>query len=104
LVNLPAVIALLAAVFFGVTGTASWPHGWIYAAAPNSWGPVPLETWAIAGVLYVAFVALARATVPNVKQALAFSTHALAANVPAGSVVDIASEAEHGAMSPRVGA
>ena len=28
-------IALLGAVFFGVTGTASWPHGWLEATAPN---------------------------------------------------------------------
>jgi len=39
-------------------------------------------------------VALARAVVPNVKSALAFSKHALAANVPGDAVVDIASEAE----------
>jgi purine-cytosine permease-like protein len=99
-INLPAVVALLAAVFFGVTGTASWPHGWIYSSAPNSWGPVPLEAWVIAGVLYVALVAAARATVPNLKSALAFSRPALSTSVPPGAVVDIASEAEE----PRVAA
>src|SRR5205085_8695321 len=40
LINWPAVVALLAAVFFGVTGTANWPHGWIYSTPQNSWGPV----------------------------------------------------------------
>jgi purine-cytosine permease-like protein len=94
LINVPAVVALLAAVFFGVTGSASWPHGWLESAPPNSWGPVPLESWLIAGALYVALVAVARSVVPNVKQALAFSREALAAAVPPGAVVDLASEAE----------
>ena len=93
-INVPAVVALLAAVFFGVTGTASWPHGWIYSSAPNSWGPVPLEAWLIAGGLYLGLVALVRAVVSNVKKALAFSRQALAANVPPTAVVDVASEAE----------
>jgi purine-cytosine permease-like protein len=94
LINVPAVVALLAAVFFGVTGSASWPHGWLEATPPNSWGPVPLESWLMAGALYVGLVALARAVVPNVKQALAFSRDALATPVPPGAVVDLASEAE----------
>ena len=94
LINLPAVVALLAAVFFGVTGSASWPHGWLESTPPNGWGPVPLESWLIAGALYVALVAVARAVVPNVKQALAFSRDALVAPVPPGAVVDLASEAE----------
>jgi purine-cytosine permease-like protein len=93
LINLPAVIALLGAVFFGVTGTASWPHGWLEAAPPNSWGPVPLEAWLIAGVGYIALVALARSAA-NVKELLAFSKPALAANVPGDAVVDVASAAE----------
>jgi purine-cytosine permease-like protein len=91
-INLPAVIALLAAVFFGVTGTASWPHGWIYSAAPNSWGPVPLEAWVIAGALYIALVAVVQEA-PNVKRLLAFSRRALETSVPPGAVVDVASEA-----------
>ena len=93
-INLPAVIALLAAVFYGVTGSASLPHGWLESTPPNSWGPVPLESWLIAGALYVALVAVARAVVPNVKSALAFSRQALAAAVPPDAVVDLASEAE----------
>jgi purine-cytosine permease-like protein len=94
LINWPAVIALLAAVFYGVTGSASWPHGWLESAPQNGWGPVPLESWLIAGVGYVALVALARAVVPNVKPLLGFSRVALAAQVPGEAVVDIASEAE----------
>jgi purine-cytosine permease-like protein len=95
LINLPAVIALLAAVFFGVTGTASWPNEWLEAAPPNSWGPVPLEAWAIAGGGYIVLVALVRG-LANAKQLLAFSKPALAANVPGDAIVDIASAAEEG--------
>jgi purine-cytosine permease-like protein len=104
-INLPAVIALLAAVFFGVTGTASWPHGWLESAPQNSWGPVPLESWLIAGGLYLALVGLARAVAPDLKAALAFSRQALAAAVPPDAVVDLASEAERGAApAPAAGA
>src|SRR3989440_12344849 len=89
LINVPASLALLAAAVFGVTGTANWPHGWIYSTPQNSWGPVPLESWLIAGGLYVVLVAVARAVVPNVKSALAFSRQALAAAVPPDAVVDL---------------
>jgi purine-cytosine permease-like protein len=92
-INVPAVVALLGAVAFGVTGTAGWPNGWLEASEPNSWGPVPLEAWLLAGVLYIVLVAVARVAVPNIKSALAFSKDALAANVPGDAVVDIASEA-----------
>ncbi len=93
-INIPAVIALLGAVFFGVTGLAVWPNGWLEATPPNSWGPVPLEAWAIAGIGYIGLVVVARVMVPNVKQALAFSRQALAANVPDDAIVDVVSEAE----------
>jgi purine-cytosine permease-like protein len=93
-INIPAVLALLSAIAFGVIGLADLPNGWIYSSPPNGWGPVPLEAWVIAGGLYIVFVAVARVAVPNLKTALAFSRHALAADVPPGTVVDIASEAE----------
>ena len=64
-INVPAVVALLGAVFFGVTGTANWPNGWIYASEPNGWGPVPVEAWALSGILYVVGVAVARSIVPT---------------------------------------
>jgi len=93
LINLPATLALLGAVFFGVTGTASWPHGWLEASAPNSWGPVPLEAWALAGGLYVALVAVARAVAP-VRSALGFARTISDAAIASDAVIDIASEAE----------
>src|SRR5579864_2299153 len=93
LINWPATLALLGAVFFGVTGTASWPHGWLEATAPNSWGPVPLEAWAIAGGLYIALVALARAVAP-VRSVLGFSSTIPDSLIASDAVTDIASVAE----------
>jgi hypothetical protein len=85
-------------VFFGVTGTASWPNGWLEATAPNSWGPVPLEAWVLAGVLYVALVAVARAVAP-VRSALGFAKTILDEQIPSTAVIDVASLAEGRAMS-----
>jgi purine-cytosine permease-like protein len=99
LINLPATLALLAAVFFGVTGTASWPHGWLESAPPNSWGPVPLEAWAIAGGLYVAFVAVARAVAP-VRSVLGFARTIADTEISSDAVIDVATLAEHGAYAP----
>ena len=64
LCNWPAVVSLLVAVCFGVTGSASWPNGWLNATPSNHWGPVPLESWLIAGGLYLALVALAKLVLP----------------------------------------
>jgi purine-cytosine permease-like protein len=93
LINLPATIALLGAVFFGVTGTASWPHGWLESTAPNSWGPVPLEAWAIAGIAYVGLVAVARAAAP-VRSALGFARTIPESAIASDAILDVASEAE----------
>jgi purine-cytosine permease-like protein len=95
LINWPATLALLGAVFFGVTGTASWPNGWLEATAPNSWGPVPLEAWAIAGALYVGLVALARAMGP-IRAALGFAKTIPDTVIPSDAVIDIASVAMQG--------
>jgi purine-cytosine permease-like protein len=93
LINWPATIALLAAVFFGVTGTASWPHEWLEASAPNSWGPVPLEAWAIAGCAYIGLVAVARAVAP-VRSALGFAKTIPDTAIASNAILDVASEAE----------
>jgi purine-cytosine permease-like protein len=89
LVNVPAVAALLAAVFFGVTGTANWPHGWIYSTPQNDWGPVPLESWLIAGALYVALVAVVRAAGP-VRDALGFPRHVRDEEIGTAAIADVA--------------
>jgi purine-cytosine permease-like protein len=93
LINWPATLALLGAVFFGVTGTASWPHGWLEATPPNSWGPVPLEAWALAGGLYIALVAVARALGP-VRASLGFAKTVADAAIASAAVLDVASIAE----------
>src|SRR5206468_735927 len=72
-VNVPAVVALLGAVVFGVIGLADLPNGWIYGSPPNGWGPVPVEAWAIAGILYIAGVAVVRVVVPSMRTALGFA-------------------------------
>jgi hypothetical protein len=90
--NIPAVVSLLVAVIYGSISSAILPGNLGYNT-PRNWGPIPLECWLIAGVLYVALVAVFRD-----KRALAFSKPALETNVPAGAIVDIASEAEAGGM------
>src|SRR5207248_11364646 len=90
MLNWPATLALLIAVFFGVTGTASWPNGWLQATPSNSWGPVPLEAWAIAGVGYIILVGLARAIGP-VRTQLGFPKHVHADEIATDAVLDVAS-------------
>jgi purine-cytosine permease-like protein len=96
LINWPATLALLGAVFFGVTGTASWPGGWLQAVPSNSWGPVPLEAWLLAGALYVGLVAVARAF-GAVRDQLGFARHVRDEMIFTDAVIDIASESERGA-------
>ena len=79
-------------MFFGVTGTASWPHGWLEATAPNSWGPVPLEAWVIAGVGYIVLVAVAR-SVGSVRIQLGFAKTLGDYDIDSTAVIDIASGA-----------
>jgi purine-cytosine permease-like protein len=90
LINVPAVLALLAAVAFGVTGTANWPNGWIYGSPQNSWGPVPLESWLIAGGLYIVLVWVAVA-VGQVRGALGFARTVPDDVIPTEAVTDVSS-------------
>jgi purine-cytosine permease-like protein len=93
-VNAPAVAALLIAIFFGITGTADWPGGWLEKTAPGGWGPVPVEAWLLAGVLYVVFVAIAKAVVKDegeLRSVLGFSEQARSSDVPGDAVVDLVS-------------
>jgi hypothetical protein len=60
-----------------VIGLADLPNGWIYSTPPSNWGPVPVEAWVLAGILYIAGVAVARVAVPNVKRVLGFARFAL---------------------------
>jgi hypothetical protein len=91
-VNVPAVAALLCAIFFGITGTADWPGGWLEKTAPGGWGPVPVEAWLMAGVLYIVFVAVSKALVKTesgLRSVLGFSEQAASSNVPGDAVVDL---------------
>ncbi len=74
MVNLPAVVALLASVAFGVVGLADLPNGWIYSSPPSGWGPVPLEAWLLSGALYIAGVAVVRVVAPDSRAALGFAS------------------------------
>ena len=56
-------------------------------------GPVPLEAWLLAGVLYVALVALARAVAPA-RSSLGFARTVPDAAIAGDAVIDIASIAE----------
>ena len=97
MINWPAVIALLAAVAFG-----SYASGLLPGEDPSRfWGLPPVEAWAIAGVLYIVGVAIARAWAAEPRNVLGFSRLALNEPAPPGAVVDMASREE--AMSARVG-
>jgi purine-cytosine permease-like protein len=56
--NWPAIVAVLAALLFGAWGQRLFPG---QTSAP-SLGPVPVEAWVLAGVLYLALAALAART------------------------------------------
>jgi hypothetical protein len=91
--NVPAVVALLAAVIFGVIGLADLPSGWGYDTAPSNWGPVPVEAWVLSGVVYIAAVAVTRAVVPSLKGVLGFASYVPDEQIAGVEVVDIASTA-----------
>ena len=74
---------------FGATGTAIWPHGWIYATPQNSWGPVPVESWLIAGVLYVGLVAVVH-SMGRVRDWLGFAKTVPDDVIPTEAVADVA--------------
>jgi purine-cytosine permease-like protein len=59
LVNWPATVALLIAAGYGASASGIAPAGLRFTPAAD-WGPVPPESWLLAGVLYVAFAAAAR--------------------------------------------
>jgi len=91
-VNAPGVAALLCAIFFGITGTADWPGGWLEKTAPGDWGPVPVEAWLLAGALYIVFVAASKALVKSesrLRSVLGFSEQAASSDAPGDAVVDL---------------
>jgi purine-cytosine permease-like protein len=97
--NWPAIVALGISVFYG-----SWATGIFPGENPNRyWGPAPLEAWAMAGALYIAFVALSRAAVPAgraLKELLGFSKVVIDTPLPSDAIVDVATVAEGTAAPP----
>jgi uncharacterized membrane protein len=53
--NWPAICSLLIATGYGTVASAILPGHVLYATTRN-WGPVPLESWLLAGALYVLIV------------------------------------------------
>jgi hypothetical protein len=99
--NWPAIIALAIAVVFGAWATGIFPG----ENPDRYWGPAPLLGWILAGVLYLAFVGLARAAVPAVpalKSVLGFSSVVTDEPLPSSAIVDIATLSENGGQpTPR---
>jgi purine-cytosine permease-like protein len=94
--NWPATIVLLIAVAFGAYGSGIFPG----EKSSTYWfAPLP-EAWALAGIGYLAAVALVRALADDPRKILGFSWDARDAAVVPGDIVDIASEAE----PPKLGA
>jgi purine-cytosine permease-like protein len=89
--NWPAIVALVIAVAYGAIASAILPGNVGYDTARN-WGPIPLECWLLAGLLYAAGVALVRSSA-GARDALGFSRHARDDEIPAGAAADIATAA-----------
>lgn len=91
--NWPAVVALGLSVFYG-----AWATGIIPGENPNRyWGPGPLEAWVMAGVLYIAFVALTRSIASHadaLKRVMGFSKVVIDTPLPSTAVVDLVTVAE----------
>jgi purine-cytosine permease-like protein len=99
-INIPAVVALLASVLFGAVGLADLPSGWIYSAPPTNWGPVPVEAWALAGLLYLAAVAVTRSLAADVRRPLGFATFVSVDEAHGWVPVDIAGPEPNGITDP----
>jgi purine-cytosine permease-like protein len=68
--NWPAIGALLIATGYGAVASAILPGHALYAT-PRNWGPVPLESWLLASVLYLVIVAALHRRA-NIRAILAF--------------------------------
>ncbi len=87
--NWPAIVSLLVAVAYGAIASGILPGSLnVYDTARN-WGPVPLECWLIAGVLYVALVGATQAM--NVRELLGFPHTLDGRPIDSDAIVDIAS-------------
>jgi purine-cytosine permease-like protein len=90
--NWPAIVALVIAV-----GLGGWASGLLPGGAPSfGVGIVPLESWALGVVLYLAGVGITQRLRVDVTGVLGFSELARAegAKVAPGDIVDVTSESE----------
>jgi purine-cytosine permease-like protein len=69
--NWPAIVSLTAATVYGATASAILPAH-LGFATPQTWGPIPLESWLLAGVCYLALAALVKRWAVNVEHTLGF--------------------------------
>jgi purine-cytosine permease-like protein len=93
LVNWPAIVALAITVAFGAYAIGIMPG----ENANRYWGPATLITWTAAGILYVAFVGIVRAAIPqahSLKKVLGFSKLVIDEPYPSSMIVDVATQAE----------
>jgi hypothetical protein len=89
-INVPAFFACIAAIGYGAYATHLF--SFLGESSTRYWGPAPLEAWLLAGVLYLAGVAVVRAVAPaSTKRLLGFDRHAIGQRVPPKAVIDIAS-------------
>jgi purine-cytosine permease-like protein len=89
-INMPAFVACVAAIAYGAWAT----HLFSFLGEDPSryWGPAPLETWLLAGALYVAGVAVVRVVAPgNTKRLLGFDSHSIKQGVRPDAIIDIGS-------------
>jgi cytosine permease len=90
-INVPAFVACLAAIAFGAYATHLF--SFLGESSTRYWGPAPLETWVVAGALYVAGVAACKTLAPDsIRTLLGFDSHSMERKVPSGAVIDVTTE------------
>ncbi len=79
--NWPAIAALVVAIVYGAFASSLLPLS--ATVEDRYWGPVPLECWAIAALLYLILVAITRSRAPaSLHIILGFSHTAVAGELP----------------------
>jgi hypothetical protein len=69
--NWPAIASLLIASIYGAIASAILPAH-LGFSAPRNWGPVPLESWLLAGACYLALVAAVKHSAARPQRVLGF--------------------------------
>jgi hypothetical protein len=69
--NWPAIVSLTAASAYGATASAILPAH-LGFATPRDWGPIPPESWLLAGFCYVVLAAAAKCRAANMRRVLGF--------------------------------